>query len=108
MIQFNPNNDDEAIIKKTVIEIVEMTLPPLVEDGYESRHEIEIDGGFFCYGYKMVPTPAYYFEFMNDKREVTVGSYKCGSKMVLLDVIHERNFDIPKEHMNALFMDLPI
>lgn len=88
---------------KTILVDVDLNL-----DG-ETRNEVPCAGGFFVYGYKTTPVKCYYCEFMSSKRVVTEGSYRSGSKSVILDHLDNRDdIVIPKEHLEKIYMDFPI
>ena len=75
----------------------------------ETRYEVMCAGGYFVYGFKMSPTRGYYCEFMSAERKVTEGSYRFGSKSVILDHLDKReDIQIPEEHLNTICMDFPV
>lgn len=75
----------------------------------ETRYEVPCAGGYFVYGFKMSPTRGYYCEFMSAQRKVTEGSYRFGSKSVILDHLDKRDdIQIPEEHLNTICMDFPV
>lgn len=108
------------------VEVEYITLSPLVGPEHDSRHEVRHTlGRVFAYGYSGLKQ-AYWCQWEDIAPEdvfkgtvnrhdvehltttVDTESFKQGSAMVVLDEIHEHEILIPKDHMNRLFMDLPV
>lgn len=123
MVRKNDFNEDVRACDpegKMMQEIKLLELQPLVGPEHDSRHEVQhTPHEIFAYGYSGLKQ-VYWCEWMDWKSNhhlcgnlcptfvVRADSFKQGSAMVVLDEIHKHDIVIPKDHMNKLFMDLPI
>ena len=91
---------------KMIREVMLIELQPLVGPDHESRHEVEHGGAIFAYGYSG-PKQVYWCEWV-DQSIVRKDSHKQGAASVVIEEISKHDIVIPVDHMNKLFMDLPI